>query len=80
MERITKQVPGGYAAEGDKPDGSFPFLYCVTLEDGSSYTLYGGCAASASSRSVRAVAQAAIDSGDYSDNEEALAILQGFLQ
>lgn len=25
----------GYAAEGDKPDGSFPFLYCVTLEDGS---------------------------------------------
>ncbi len=52
----------------------------VTLEDGSSYTLYGGCAAAASSRSVRAVAQAAIDSGDYSDNEEALAILQGFLQ
>ena len=50
----------------------------VELADGSVYTLYGGSTAEANSRSVRDVAQAALDSGDYDDDPEALKVLSGF--
>lgn len=51
--------------------------YVTVTLNGSSYTVYGGYTA-ANARSIKDVAQAAIDAEIYKDNVTAMGILQGF--